>query len=197
MGFFGGSSGIRAAQSAAAILQQEQTRGREKAQELYGQFLPSAGFGMEAMQQLRDVILGGDMSKFTESPGYQFRLGEGIGGIEKAFAARGGRRSSRAFKSISDYAQQSASDEFGNYLNQLSGFGAQATDVGLAGIGGIMQQYGGVSPGQLAGAQLGVGQAQLARRQGMESSVMDIGGSIATGLGGAGYGGGFFGGGAT
>lgn len=180
MGFFGGKSEIRAAQSAAATLQREQTLGREKAQELYGQFLPAAEYGAEATQQLRDILLGGDMSKFTESPGYQFRLGEGIGAIEKAFAARGGRRSSTAFKSISDYAQQSASDEFGNYLSQLGGFGAQATNIGLQGIGGIMQQYGGVSPGQIAQAQLGVGQAKTARRVGIEQSFMDLGQAAAT-----------------
>ena len=194
MGFFSGGSAKRAAQSASAMLQQEQTLGREKAQELYGQFLPAAGYGMEATQQLRDILLGGDMSKFTESPGYQFRLEEGMGGIEKAFAARGGRRSSRAFKSISDYAQQSASDEFSNYLNQLSGFGTQATNIGLGGIGGIMQQYGGVSPGQIAGAQIGIGQAKTARRAGIEGSFMDLAGAAARAYGGAGAGAGAAGG---
>lgn len=193
MGFFGGKSEIRAAQSAAAMLQREQTLGREKAQELYGQFLPAAGYGAEATQQLRDVVLGGDMSKFYTSPGYQFRLDEGTGAVEKAMAARGGRRSSTAFKSISDYAQQSASGEFDNYLNQLSNFGTQATNIGLQGIGGIMQQYGGVSPGQIAQAQLGVGQAKTSRRTGIESGLMDLGAAGASMAGGMGLGGGAFG----
>lgn len=193
MGFFGGKSAIRAAQSAQAMLQQEQKLGREKAQELYGQFLPAAEYGAQATQQLGDVLLGGNLSQFTESPGYQFRLGEGIGAIEKAMAARGGRRSSTAFKSISDYAQQSASNEFNNYLDQLTRFGTQSTNIGLQGIGGIMQQYGGVSPGQIAGAQLGVGQAKYGRREGMESGLMDLAGAGAGMLGGMGIGGGAFG----
>jgi len=193
MGFFGGKSAIRAAQSAQAMLQQEQSLGREKAQELYGQFLPAAGYGAEATERMRDVILGGDMSKFFTSPGYEHRLKEGTGAIEKAAASRGLRRSSRAFKSISDYAQQSASDEFGNYLNQLSSFGTQATNIGLQGIGGIMQQYGGVQPGQIAQATLGVGEAKYGRRAGFEQSGMDLAAAGAMAMGGMGIGGGAFG----
>lgn len=161
----------RASQSELAGLTRERELGREKAEELYGEYLPAAGFGAEAMQQLRDVIIGGDMSKFQESPGYQFRLGQGTEAIEKAFAARGGRRSSTAFKSISDYAQQSASDEYSNYLNQLGGFAAQAGQTGLEGARGIMSQYGGVSPGSIAQATLGVGQAKSARTQALWGGI--------------------------
>lgn len=161
----------RASQSALAGLTKERELGREKAEELYGEYLPSAGFSAEAMQQLRDVILGGDMSKFQESPGYQFRLGQGTEAIEKAFAARGGRRSSTAFKSISDYAQQSASSEFSNYLNQLGGFAAQAGQLGQVGAGGIMSQYGGVTPSQITQATLGVGEAKSARTQAIWGGV--------------------------
>ncbi len=161
----GAGSQTRAAQGALAGLTREQALGREKAEELYGSYLPAGEFSAEATQQLRDVLLGGDMSQFTESPGYQFRLGQGTEAIEKAMSARGGRRSSTAFKSISDYAQQSASDEFSNYLNQLGGFAAQAGNTGLSGAQGIMSQYGNVSPASIAQAQMGVGQAKSSRTQ--------------------------------
>jgi len=189
MAFFGGGSAKRAASAAAADLINQRELGRTKAQELYGQFLPAGGYGMEALEQQRDVLLGGDMSQFYTSPGYQFRLEEGTGAIEKAMAARGLGRSSRAFKSISDYAEQSASDEFSNYLNQLSGFGTQATNIGLKGAGGIMQQYGGVDPGQIAQTTMAVGQAKTAGRLGIESSAMNLGRSLwNTASFGAGYG---------
>ncbi len=165
MGFFSGKSEIRAAQAAQAYLQQQRGQGQQKAEDLYGQFLPAGGYGMEATQQLRDILVGGDTSKFQTSPGYQFRLEEGIGGIEKAMSARGLGRSSRAFKSISDYAQNTASDEYQNYIQNLQGFGQQATNIGMQGAGGIMQQYGGVSAGQVAQAQIGVGQAKTRRRK--------------------------------
>lgn len=183
LGAFGAYTGAgaetRAAQGALTGLTQERELGRKKAEELYGGYLPAGEYSAEATERLRDVLLGGDMSQFTESPGYQFRLEEGIGAIEKGMASRGLRRSSRAFKSISDYAQQSASDEFSNYLNQLGGFAAQSGQAGLAGAGGIMSQYGGVSPLSIAQAQYGVGQAKSRRTQaaysGMASTLQSAG----------------------
>lgn len=167
LGAFGAYKGagteVRGAQSAEAGLVGEQRLGREKAQELYGSYLPAGEYGAEATQRLRDILIGGDRSKFIESPGYQFRLEEGIGAIEKAGAARGMRRGSRTLKSISDYAQRSASDEFSNYLNQLSGFAAQAGQTGLAGAGGIMSQYGDVSPLNIAQARIGTSEVKSAR----------------------------------
>jgi hypothetical protein len=63
---------------------------------------------------------------FTASPGYQFRLNEGMKAIERSAAARGGLRSGATMKSLNDYAQGTASSEFGNYTNTLAN---------LAGIG--------------------------------------------------------------
>lgn len=75
-----------------------------------------------------------DMSAFTASPGYQFRLQQGQDAIGRSAAAQGGLFSGAAGKALNDYAQNTASQEFDNYLNRLfgmSGSGQQAaTNLG-------------------------------------------------------------------
>jgi hypothetical protein len=73
---------------------------------------------------------GPDLSQFTASPGYQFRRDEGTRGITNSFGASGGAFSGNALKALSEFNSNLASNEFGNYVNQLStiaGNGQQAT----------------------------------------------------------------------
>lgn len=62
-----------------------------------------------------------DLSAFAASPGYQFRLAEGQKAGQNQFAARGGAFSGNALKTLSDYNQGMASNEFSNWWNQLQG----------------------------------------------------------------------------
>lgn len=74
---------------------------------------------------------------FEGSPGYQFRLGEGMRALEGSLAARGQRNSGAAQRAITQYAQGVASDEFGTNFNRLAalaGIGQTATQ-GIAGLG--------------------------------------------------------------
>lgn len=57
---------------------------------------------------------------FEASPGYQFRLDQGNQAIERMAAARGMRLSGATLKAADNYNQGMASNEYGNYLNQLS-----------------------------------------------------------------------------
>lgn len=66
--------------------------------------------------------------RFRDSTGYQFRLNQGLNAIDNSAASRGGALSGRAIKEAERYGQGFASNEFGNYVNQLAG---------LAGIGQI------------------------------------------------------------
>jgi hypothetical protein len=70
-------------------------------------------------------------SDFTKSPDYQFRLNEGLKALNRGAAARGSYLSGATMKGLQEYGQQSASQEFGNRFNRLSG---------LAGLGGNMTQ---------------------------------------------------------
>lgn len=78
---------------------------------------------------------------FEASPGYQFRLQEGLKAIERSAAARGGLRSGATMKSLNNYAQGSASAEYENFANRLAalaGIGQNAT----AGSAQAGQNYG-------------------------------------------------------
>jgi hypothetical protein len=57
-------------------------------------------------------------ANFTTSPGYQFRLDQGLQGVNAGYAARGLLKSGGAMKGINDYAQNTASNEYGNWFNQ-------------------------------------------------------------------------------
>jgi hypothetical protein len=51
-------------------------------------------------------------------PGYQFRLQQGLQALQNSAAARGGLLSSGTAKAINDYAQNEASNEYGNVYNR-------------------------------------------------------------------------------
>lgn len=78
-----------------------------------------------------------DQSAFTASPGYQFRLAEGQKAGQNRFAARGGALSGNALKALSEYNQNMASSEYGNWWNQIAGLAGvgQASANTLAGVG--------------------------------------------------------------
>lgn len=66
---------------------------------------------------------------FTASPGYQFRLTEGINALDRSAAARGMVLSGAQAQGVNNYAQGQASSEYGNYINELntmSGLGASS-----------------------------------------------------------------------
>lgn len=74
-------------------------------------------------------------SGFTADPGYQFRLAEGNKAIERSAAARGLLGSGATLKAANNYAQDVASQEYGNYWNRLAGLagvGQAATNTGIA-----------------------------------------------------------------
>lgn len=67
-----------------------------------------------------------DYSAFYKSPGYDFRLNEGINALDRSAAARGRLYSGAQMKGINNYAQGVASEEYNNYANRLAA---------LAGVG--------------------------------------------------------------
>lgn len=61
-----------------------------------------------------------DASQMYDDPGYQFRLDEGMKGLENSAAARGGLLSGAAMKAISKYGQDYASNEYQNSYNRFN-----------------------------------------------------------------------------
>lgn len=74
------------------------------------------------------------LEALTRTPGYQFRLGEGIKSFENSAAARGGLLSGAAIKGQERFAQDFASNEYGNAINRL----LAAAGLGQAGSQNII-----------------------------------------------------------
>lgn len=110
---------------------------------------------------------------YTESPGYQFRLGEGEKAIERFASAKGGLLSGATGKALTAYGQDYATQDYDNFLTRyyqslspyqsLAGIGqtasagtAATTAQGYGNLANIATQRG---EAQAAG-YLGQGQAQ-------------------------------------
>lgn len=100
----------------------------------------------------------------TNDPGYQFRLDQGMKALQNSAAAKGGLYSGGTAKSLNDYAQGSASQEYQNsynralneYLNRFNIFNSNQTNQfnKLADVAGLGQ----TSANQLSTAGLTTGQ---------------------------------------
>ena len=114
-----------AAQVAEAQRQYDQTR---------ADFAPYRQAGYSALGKLSSMYgLNGATPNdggFTASPGYQFRLDQGIQAAERSAAARGSLASGGTMKAIQRYGEGLASSEYDNYVSrlaQLAGVGQSAT----------------------------------------------------------------------
>lgn len=77
---------------------------------------------------------------FRNSTGYQFRLGEGMNALNSGYAGAGTLQSGAAMKAATEYGQNFASNEFGNYMGYLG----NQQGVGLSGasaLAGVGQNY--------------------------------------------------------
>lgn len=134
LGYRASQNAANAQTKAADTAAKEQRRQFQQTQQL---LQPS----IEAGDTARDYQLGlmglpGDisreqaMSAFETSPGYDFRLKEGLGAIDQSASARGALYSGKSQRDAMRFGQDYASNEFGNYYNRLSGLsgsGLQAT----------------------------------------------------------------------
>lgn len=65
------------------------------------------------------------LGRFQTSPGYNFRLQQGVNALDRSASARGMNFSGAQAKALDDYGQGQASSEYGNYVNALSGIAGQ------------------------------------------------------------------------
>ena len=76
-----------------------------------------------------------DFSAFTESPDYQFARDQGLQGVERSAAARGGLFSGAAGKALQGYGQGLASQQFSDYFNRMSGLAGQGQNAAATSAG--------------------------------------------------------------
>ena len=104
----------------------------------------------------------------ANDPGYQFRLNQGLGGINSALAARGMGNSGAALKALTRFNQDFASNEYGNGWNRLyniAGLGQNA----FQNAGNWAGQYGrGVAENKMAQGGANVGYNIARGNQGKE-----------------------------
>ena len=118
---------------------------------------------MEAAQAYADANKTGgmDYGGYTRTPGYDFRLNQGIDAIQAGAAARGGLYSGAAMKALQQHGQDYATGEYTNYLARLAGM----TDTGVAAAGNQAN----------AGANMGAGVAGALGAKGNASAAGAIG----------------------
>lgn len=131
-------------------------------------------------------------AKFFTSPGYDFRLTQGVNALDRSAASRGMLLSGAQTKGVQDYGQGQASQEWGNYINQLnslSGAGLGATESGNNTTANIFNAG---NNDQFAGG--------MGRANGYQNAANALGSGISGGinslasLAAFGYGAGWFGG---
>lgn len=96
------------------------------------------------------------LADFQTTPGYQFRLQQGINALDNSAASRGMVLSGAQARGISDYGQNTASQEYGNYINELNGMAGNGLNASnsLAGVNsGLQQNISGLYSGQAQYAQ--------------------------------------------
>lgn len=121
----------------------------------------------EAAQAFADQNAAGGSAYqgFQATPGFQFQLQQGNNSINALAGARGGLNSGRTLQDLATFNQGLANQEYGNFLNRLTGMaqggqaaaGAQANAATNA-AAGVSNAYGNIGNARAAGA-IGVGNA--------------------------------------
>lgn len=124
------------------------------------QRLQSGGMGNAAPPAVGGAPAGStggtqNFQRFYDSPDYQFRVSEGQRDIGNSFAARGGAASGNALRALTEFNQNLAASEYGNWFNRR----AQLAGVGTAASGNV-GQAGQNTANALMGSQQAMGDAR-------------------------------------
>ncbi|MBB6424938.1 hypothetical protein [Sphingopyxis sp. JAI128] len=123
-----GNKASKAQKNAANAQIAEQRRQYDQTRADYA---PWRAAGQSALSRLENEMKAGATTAFTKTPGYDFRLSEGVKAAERSAAARGRLGSGATMKAVQRYGEGLASDEYGNWWNRnagLAGVGQAATD---------------------------------------------------------------------
>lgn len=106
-------------QDIANLEQQMMGSGKNKAKGIKDQ-IANLNFEKEKLLTDRDLIANRTPYEFEQSPGYQFRMNEGLKGLERFAAAGGSLNSGSTLKAMNRYAQDYASGEYGQEFGRLA-----------------------------------------------------------------------------
>lgn len=166
-GLFGNKQADRAADaqvraSEAAIAEQRRQFDITQANQA-----PWLDAGRNALATLQDP------NAFQKSPGYNFLQQQGMQGIERSAAARGGAASGNALKALAQFNTGLAQQDYGNWWNR---------QAGLAGVGQSAANNIGAFGAQAAG---NIGNALMDAGQARASGIVGGANALSQGLSGA------------
>lgn len=118
---------------------------------------------------------------YRNSTGYQFRLGEGQNALNSGYAGAGILQSGDALRAATEYGQNFASNEFGNYLGYLGNQQGVGLSAGSA-VAGVGQNYANNITQMNTQDAANQANALLSRQNPFANALGTIGGSF---LGGA------------
>jgi hypothetical protein len=124
-GYFGNKSSKKAAKAQANAMDAylaQMRQGRDNALSYQKPYEEAGRSGLNLLQQYLTGDPAAVQSRLEQSPGYQFRLNQGQNSIQNLLASKGGLKSGAAMKALEEYAQGTASQEFGNQVNYLQNF---------------------------------------------------------------------------
>jgi hypothetical protein len=131
-GYFANKSAKKSAKAQANAMDaylMQMRQGRDKALSYQQPYEEAGRSGLNLLQQYLTGDPVATQARLEASPGYQFRLNQGQNSIQRLLASKGGLKSGAAMKALEEFAQGTASQEFGNqvgYLQGLAGIGQNA-----------------------------------------------------------------------
>ena len=103
-------------------------------------YMAAGGTALTDLQRSLGTIPGG--STYQQSPGYGFQMQQGIQAIDNSAAARGGVHGGNTLKSLDQFGQGIANQDYQQYLGNL--FNVAGTGLSAAGqFGNLAQGYAG------------------------------------------------------
>ena len=149
------------AQKEAARLQSESADRataelRAQYQQTEADLAPWREAGVKGLATYEKMVEAGP-GEFETSPGYQFRLGEGLKAIEQSAAARGKQLSGQTSKALTEYAQGVATGEYDSFLQRYYQSLLPYQDLSAQGLGAAARtgQIGQSTAQGIAGIQTG------------------------------------------
>lgn len=151
-------------------------------------FAPWRAAGNSALGKLGEYFLGDegfkpiDLSGYKTSPGYEFRLGEGLKALERRASAAGYRLSPQLGKEMVRYAEDYATGDFENYANRQE----RQYDTymnRLASLAGIGQTATAQTAQAGSNYAAGAGQANYMAGQARATNAANTGSAINQGIG--------------
>lgn len=146
-GLFGNKSAKKAAEAQARAAEQQRLLYEQQTQ-------PYREFGQGSLTSLSGLLgLNGQAPSYdlSANPAYQFRLGQGIKALDSSAAARGNLLSGGQLKAISDYGQQSASQEYDSVLSRLFQGAAMGQNAAMGYAAGASGAIGSAGDARAAG----------------------------------------------